>query len=70
MGRQKQHLSAYFRIKFKLIKTMKIVITMMIMVIILMIMVMKNTKNRTNTMLFVVVKIYPFEAVSLGKKKD
>ena len=57
MGRQKEHLSAYFRIKFKLITTMKMVITMMIMVIILMIMVMKITKHQTNAMAFL-VKIY------------
>ena len=58
-GRQKQHFSAYYIIKFKLIMTIKMMIAMMIMVIILIIMVMKNTKNQTNTMV-VLVEIYPF----------
>ena len=44
-GRQKRHLSAYYRIKFKLILIIKMVISVMKIVIILMIMVMKMTKK-------------------------
>ena len=44
-SRQKRHLSAYYRIKFKLIMMMKMMNIMMIMVIIFMILMMKITKN-------------------------
>ena len=51
-GRQKRHFNVYYRIKFKLILIMKMMISVMKIVIILMSMVMKMTKKQTNTMAF------------------
>ena len=62
-GHQKQHFSAYYRIKLKLIMVMKMMITMMVVVMvvvmILMIMVMKTAKKLDKFHGFS-VKMYPF----------
>ena len=65
-GRQKWHFNAYYRIKFKLILIMKMMISVMKIVILLMIMVMKMTKKLTNTMVFQSKKRNMFSRKGVG----
>ena len=51
-GRQRHYFNAYYRIKFKLILVMKMMISVIKIVIILMITVTEMTKKQTNTMAF------------------